>query len=57
MWVDYRGSLSTIYNDGEISIARQIIEVYSEPCCLRVYCTYLINMMMVMTIADTTQIS
>ena len=29
MWVDYRGSLSTVYNDGEI-ISCQIIEVDSK---------------------------
>ena len=29
MWVDYRGPLSTVYNDGEISICDQIIEVHS----------------------------
>ena len=29
MWVDYRGLLSTVYNDGEISTCREIIEVHS----------------------------
>ena len=29
MWVDYRGSLSTVYNDGEISKCGEIIEVHS----------------------------
>ena len=29
MWVDYRGSLSTVYNDGEISTCWWIIEVHS----------------------------
>ena len=29
MWVDYRGSLSTVYNDGEISTCGEIIEVHS----------------------------
>ena len=29
MWVDYRGSLSTVYNDGEVSICGWIIEVHS----------------------------
>ena len=29
MWVDYRGSLSTVYNDGEISTCGWIIEVHS----------------------------
>ena len=29
MWVDYRGSLSTVYNDGEISPCGWIIEVHS----------------------------
>ena len=29
MWVDYGGSLSTVYNDGEISTCGQIIEVHS----------------------------
>ena len=29
MWVVYRGSLSTVYNDGEISICGSIIEVRS----------------------------
>ena len=29
MWVDYRGSLSTVYNDGGISTCGQIIEVHS----------------------------
>ena len=29
MWVDYRGSLSTVYNDGEISACGWIIEVHS----------------------------
>ena len=29
MWVDYRGSLSTVYNDGEISTCGLIIEVHS----------------------------
>ena len=29
MRVDYRGSLSTVYNDGEISTCGWIIEVYS----------------------------
>ena len=29
MWVDYRGSLSIVYNDGEISTCGWIIEVHS----------------------------
>ena len=29
MWVDYRGSLGTVYNDGEISTCGLIIEVHS----------------------------
>ena len=29
MWVDYRGSPSTVYNDGEISTCGGIIEVHS----------------------------
>ena len=29
MWGDYRGSLSTVYNDGEISTCEKIIEVHS----------------------------
>ena len=29
MWVDYRGLLSTVYNDGEILIRGLIIEVHS----------------------------
>ena len=29
MWVDYRGSLSTVYNDGEISTCGELIEVHS----------------------------
>ena len=29
MWVDYRVSFSTVYNDGEISICGYIIEVHS----------------------------
>ena len=29
MWVDYRGSLRTVYNYGEISICGWIIEVHS----------------------------
>ena len=29
MWVDYRGSLNTVYNDGEISTCGEIIEVHS----------------------------
>ena len=29
MWADYRGSLSTVYNDGEISTCGYIIEAYS----------------------------
>ena len=29
MWVGYRGSLGTVYNDGEISTCGQIIEVHS----------------------------
>ena len=29
MWVDYRGPLSTVYNDGEISTCEWIIEVHS----------------------------
>ena len=28
MWVDYRGSLSTVYNDGEISTCGEITEVH-----------------------------
>ena len=28
MRVDYRGSLSTVYNDGEISTCGEIIEVH-----------------------------
>ena len=28
MWVDYRGPLSTVYNDGKISTCGQIIEVH-----------------------------
>ena len=29
MLVDYRGSLSTVYNNGEISTCGEIIEVHS----------------------------
>ena len=29
MWVDYRGSLSTVYNDREILTCGEIIEVHS----------------------------
>ena len=29
MWVDYRGSVSTVYNDGEISTCEWIVEVHS----------------------------
>ena len=29
MWVDYRGPLGTVYNDGEISTSGWIIEVHS----------------------------
>ena len=29
MWVDYGGSLSAVYNDGEISTCGWIIEVHS----------------------------
>ena len=29
MWTDYRGSLSTVYSDGEISTCGQITEVHS----------------------------
>ena len=29
MWVDCRGPLSTVYNDGEISTGGQVIEIYS----------------------------
>ena len=29
MWVDYRGSLSTVYSDGEISTCGWITEVHS----------------------------
>ena len=29
MWGDCRGSLSKVYNDGEISICKYIIEVHS----------------------------
>ena len=29
MWVDYRGPLSTVYIDGEISKCGEIIEVHS----------------------------
>ena len=29
MWGDYRGPLSTVYNDGEISTCGEIIEVHS----------------------------
>ena len=29
MWVDYRGPLSTVYSDGEISTRGLIIEVHS----------------------------
>ena len=32
MWVDYRSSLSTVYNDGEISICGQTL-VLSRPNC------------------------
>ena len=31
MWVDHRDSLSTVYNDGEISTCGQILEVRSVP--------------------------
>ena len=34
MWVDYRGSLSTVHKDGEISTCGQIKEVHSvQPTC------------------------
>ena len=29
MWVDYRGPLSTVYDDGEISTCGSIVEVHS----------------------------
>ena len=29
MWVDHRGTLSTVYSDGEISTCGPIIEVHS----------------------------
>ena len=29
MWVDYRGPLSTVYNDEEISTCGEILEVHS----------------------------
>ena len=29
MWVDYRGPLSTVYNEGETSTCGQTIEVHS----------------------------
>ena len=29
MWVGYRGSLNTVYNDGEISTCGEITEVHS----------------------------
>ena len=29
MWVDYRVSLSTVYNDGEISTCGEIVEAHS----------------------------
>ena len=29
MWVDYRGSLSTVYSDGGISTCGEIIEAHS----------------------------
>ena len=28
MWVDYRGPLSTVYNDGEISTCGEILEAH-----------------------------
>ena len=36
MWVDYRGSLSTVYTDGEISTCGWIIEVHSVQSTTRV---------------------
>ena len=30
MWVDYRGSLGTVHNDGEVSTRGWIIEVHSR---------------------------
>ena len=32
MWVDYRGSLSIVYNDGEISTCGQVVcSIYFSP--------------------------
>ena len=30
MWVDYRGPLSTVYNDGEVSTCGEISAVYDH---------------------------
>ena len=37
MWVDYRGSLSTVYNDGEISTCGEIIEVHLVQSTIHMY--------------------
>ena len=37
MWVDYGGSLGTVYNDGEISTCGWFIEVHSVQSTLQIH--------------------
>ena len=30
MWIDYRGPLGTIYNEGEISVFKETIEAHPQ---------------------------
>ena len=48
MWIDYRGSLSTVYNDGEISTSGEIIEVVSMYLPSKLDCTYKFAFVIVM---------
>ena len=40
MWVDYRGSLSTVYNDGEISTSQHVLCVAHSMVGHIYICTY-----------------
>ena len=43
MWVDYRGSLSTVYNDGEISTCGWITEIHSVQSTVMEFSQHLVN--------------
>ena len=52
MWVDYRGPVSTVYNDGEISTCGQIIEVHSVQSTMMGRSQYVVRLYRIISYTD-----